>query len=67
MDEETTLNILFTGDFGVGKTSLIKRYAEGTFNPEFTPTVLEYSETITKEGGNIQIYTVGYTSRRILC
>ncbi|KRT82959.1 ADP ribosylation factor [Oryctes borbonicus] len=37
--KELLFKILVVGDFGVGKTSIIKRYAEGTFSPKYKMTI----------------------------
>ncbi|XP_022912797.1 ras-related protein Rab-32-like [Onthophagus taurus] len=36
---EVLFKILVIGDFGVGKTSIIRRYAEGTFSPKYKITI----------------------------
>ncbi|XP_071962955.1 ras-related protein Rab-32B-like [Antedon mediterranea] len=37
--EEHLYKILVIGEFGVGKTSIIKRYTEGTFSPNYKLTI----------------------------
>ena len=39
MTYDYTFKVLLLGDFAVGKTSLIKRYLENQFNPEYFPTL----------------------------
>ena len=45
------------GDIGVGKTSILKRYSYGTFNPTSLPTIgFDFqSKTIEKNGHNIKL------------
>uniref|UniRef100_A0A4X2KNJ2 RAB18, member RAS oncogene family n=1 Tax=Vombatus ursinus TaxID=29139 RepID=A0A4X2KNJ2_VOMUR len=42
MDEDvlTTLKILITGESGVGKSSLLLRFTDDTFDPELTATIV---------------------------
>lgn len=37
--EDLLFKVLVVGDFGVGKTSLIRRYTEGVFNPAYKITI----------------------------
>ncbi|RZC41310.1 ras-related protein Rab-32 [Asbolus verrucosus] len=37
--KELLFKILIIGDYGVGKTSIIKRYADGTFSPSYKITI----------------------------
>lgn len=37
--EDLLFKVLVIGDFGVGKTSLIRRYTEGVFNPAYKITI----------------------------
>ncbi|MHA2074497.1 MAG: GTP-binding protein, partial [Candidatus Hodarchaeales archaeon] len=39
MRDEWVLKICAAGSFQVGKTSLIRRYAEGKFSESYTPTI----------------------------
>jgi Ras-related protein Rab-32 len=45
------------GDIGVGKTSILKRYSYGTFNPTSLPTIgFDFqSKTIEKNGQLIKL------------
>nr|XP_041577388.1 ras-related protein Rab-18-B isoform X1 [Taeniopygia guttata] len=36
---ELTLKLLLVGDSGVGKSSLLRRFMDGAFDPRLTPTV----------------------------
>ena len=43
MDEEyiPRYKIVVVGDGAAGKTSLLQRFAEDKFNPDYTPTIFE--------------------------
>ena len=48
-DEAKSINIHFSGNGGVGKTSLLIRHVEGRFPSDFIPTVFDsHDETITR-------------------
>ena len=49
-----TVEILFLGDFGVGKTSIIRRYVEGQFD-SFSPATIGFDYCTKKVDQNIKL------------
>ena len=51
MEDARKVRIHFSGDGGIGKTTLLIRHVEGMFATEYIPTVFDsYEEIITKNG-----------------
>lgn len=50
--------ICMLGDFGVGKTSLVRRYVHGEFSPEYQTTlgvnIYKYTDEVPSEGGTVE-------------
>ncbi|XP_006891451.1 PREDICTED: ras-related protein Rab-18-like [Elephantulus edwardii] len=64
MDEDvlTTLKILIIGDSRLGKSSLLLRFTDDTFDPELTATTgIDFKvKTISMEGNNAKLGNTGY-------
>ena len=55
---ETTLNIVFVGDIGVGKTSLVNRIIDNKFNEEYVPTNGVKTNNIDYRGEIVTIWDI---------
>ncbi len=57
MSSQQNYKIIVVGDIGVGKTSILKRYSYGTFNPTSMPTIgFDFqSKSIEKNGKLVKL------------
>ena len=60
-ENDKLFNVITLGDSGVGKTSILKRYAYNTFDEKILPTIgigFIFKEVKLKEGGTIKLKLV---------
>lgn len=58
----TSRKVCMLGDFGVGKTSLVRRYVEGVFSPDYQATLgvsmHKHIDTLETESGPLEFHHV---------
>lgn len=55
--EETTLKFLIVGDYGVGKTSIVRRYTDGCYSSSYKMTIgVDYSQKVVNWNPNTKAY-----------
>lgn len=70
LQESEKYKVLVIGDYGVGKTSIIRRYMEGVFNPKYKLTIgVDFSSKILDVDGHrvdLQLWDIAGHERCVL-